>query len=202
MGRVSVVLSVTALLVALLGSTPLGEAAREIALPRASVGTEQLRDGAVTAAKVRDRTLLARDFKAGQLPRGPAGPPGTIEGVAASGDLSGSYPAPTLAPDSIEGANVKDGSLGLKDTATLSGQVRIDAPPLGAHSCLSLRATVPGIKPYDRAILLPTQNLPLGLSVTPIFNTNLAGRAMFRLCNVSAKTIDAPFGAWAYVVWR
>jgi hypothetical protein len=203
--RLSLVLSTVALFVALLGGTPLGEAALEAALPPGSVGTAQLRDGAVTAAKVKDRSLVVRDFKAGQLPRGPAGPqgpPGTITGVEASGDLTGTYPAPVLAPDSIEAAEVKDGSLGLTDTAALTGQVRVDAPALAAHSCLSLRTTVPGVKPFDRAIVLPTQNLPVGLSVTPVFNTNLAGRILFRVCNASAKKVDPPLGAWAYVVWR
>jgi len=41
-----------------------------------SVGTRQLRRGAVTSAKVKDRSLLAKDFKRGQLPRGAAGPAG------------------------------------------------------------------------------------------------------------------------------
>ena len=114
MARISLVLSITALAVVLLGATPLGEAALEQVLPRGSVGTEQLKDGAVTAAKVKDRSLVVRDFRQGQLPRGPVGPqgpPGTIEGVPASGDLAGTYPAPALAPDTIESAEVKDGSL-------------------------------------------------------------------------------------------
>lgn len=209
MNRLPLVVSATALAVALLGVTPLGRAAgdavSEIVLPRGSVGTAELRDGSVTAAKVKDRSLLARDFKPGQIPRGPAGPqgpPGTIEGVAAGGDLTGAYPAPTLAPDAISSAEVEDRSLRLADTAVLSGQARIDAPSLAAHSCLSLRTTVPGVKPYDRTLLLPTQNLPVGVSVTPVFNTNLANRILFRVCNATAKAIDPPLGAWAYVVWR
>ena len=48
-------------------------------LPKKSVGTAQLQKKAVTAsklrknaaAKVKDGTLLAADFKAGQLPAGP-----------------------------------------------------------------------------------------------------------------------------------
>ncbi len=215
MNRLPLVLSTTALAVALLGVTPLGQAAgdavADIVLPRGSVGTAELRDGAVTGAKVKDGSLLARDFKKGQAPRGPVGPrgkpgpqgpPGTIDGVAAGGALSGTYPAPALAPDAVSSETVKDGSLRLADTAVLSGQTRIDAPPVPAHSCLSLRTAVPGVKPYDRVLLLPTQNLPVGLSVTPVFNTNLAGRILFRVCNATGKAIDPPLGAWAYVVWR
>jgi hypothetical protein len=82
-------------------------------LPRNSVGTAQLKasavtrakmaNGAVTSRKVADHSLLAKDFRAGQLPsgvqgpqgpRGPQGPPGaagtdaTFNGVAAGGDLA------------------------------------------------------------------------------------------------------------------
>jgi hypothetical protein len=38
-----------------------------------SVGNKQLKRNAVTSLKVKDRSLLARDFKAGQLPRGARG---------------------------------------------------------------------------------------------------------------------------------
>jgi hypothetical protein len=205
MARVALVLSVAALAVALLGATPLGGAALEQVLPKGSVGTEQLKDGAVTAAKVQDRSLVARDFRQGQLPRGPAGPqgpPGTIEGVPASGDLDGTYPAPALAADAIESAEIKDGSLLLADTAHLSGQVRVDAPPLKAHACVAQSAAVPRVRPYDRTLVLPTQNLPAGAFVSQVFNTNTPNRVLFRICNATAKALDPPLGAWAYVVWR
>jgi hypothetical protein len=192
MARLSLALALTALLVALLGATPLGEAAREAVLPRNSVGSEQ----------VKDRSLLARDFKQGQLPRGPAGPPGTIEGVAAGGDLTGTYPAPTLGAGSVESEAVADGSLLLADTAVLSGQTRVDVGPVKAHSCVAARAAVRGLKPYDRTLVLPTQNLPAGAFVTQIFNTGVPNRVLFRVCNVTAKPLDPPLGGWAYVVWR
>jgi hypothetical protein len=56
-----------------------------VSLPRNSVGTTQLKASAVTSAKVKDYSLLAKDFRKGQLPRGedgatgatgPTGPPG------------------------------------------------------------------------------------------------------------------------------
>ena len=45
-------------------------------LPRNSVGTKQLKRNAVISSKVKDRSLLARDFRKGQLPAGPQGPRG------------------------------------------------------------------------------------------------------------------------------
>jgi hypothetical protein len=47
-----------------------------VTLPAGSVGTRQLKPGAVNSVKVRDGSLLARDFKIGQLSRGAAGAPG------------------------------------------------------------------------------------------------------------------------------
>jgi Collagen triple helix repeat (20 copies) len=46
------------------------------ALPRNSVGNAQLKRNAVTSSKVRNASLLARDFRPGQLPAGPQGPAG------------------------------------------------------------------------------------------------------------------------------
>lgn len=64
-----------ALLVALSGTS----VASIANVPLLSVGTPQLKSNAVTSPKVRNRSLLAVDFRQGQLPRGPRGqqgPPG------------------------------------------------------------------------------------------------------------------------------
>lgn len=45
-------------------------------LKKNSVGTPHLKKNAVISAKVTNRSLLAIDFKTGQLPAGPAGPKG------------------------------------------------------------------------------------------------------------------------------
>jgi hypothetical protein len=47
-------------------------------LPKNSVGTAQLKKNAVVSKKVTDHSLLARDFKAGQLPTGRRGPQGDV----------------------------------------------------------------------------------------------------------------------------
>jgi hypothetical protein len=55
-------------------------------LPANSVGTAQLKVGSVTSGKVKDRSLKAIDFAAGQLKRGPAGPKGSQGSQGAKGD--------------------------------------------------------------------------------------------------------------------
>jgi hypothetical protein len=45
-------------------------------LPPHSVGTRELKRNAVLSSRVRDFSLLRRDFRRGQLPRGPVGPQG------------------------------------------------------------------------------------------------------------------------------
>ncbi len=55
------------------------------ALAPGSVGTKQLKAGAVTTAKVRDGSLRGADFAAGQLPAGPRGATGATGTVGATG---------------------------------------------------------------------------------------------------------------------
>ena len=50
-----------------------------------SVGVAQLKANAVTSAKVKDGSLLARDFKAGQLPAGKQGPAGATGATGPAG---------------------------------------------------------------------------------------------------------------------
>jgi hypothetical protein len=62
--------------IAVLGATPVGHAASKLVLGKGSVGTSQLKKNAVTSAKVKNHSLLAVDFKKGQLSSGPQGPKG------------------------------------------------------------------------------------------------------------------------------
>ena len=83
--KLNTIIAVTALLLAVLGATPMGHAAARLVLPKGSVGGGQLKANAVTSVKVKDGALTAADFKAGQLPAGPKGDKGDVGAPGAKG---------------------------------------------------------------------------------------------------------------------
>jgi hypothetical protein len=74
--RLPLILSATALVVAVLGQAPIASAVRDAVLPKNSVGSAQLKQNAVTGAKVANGSLMRADFRPGQLPVGPKGDKG------------------------------------------------------------------------------------------------------------------------------
>jgi hypothetical protein len=84
--KISIALAATALLVSVLFATPLGQAASRLVLPKNSVGSAQIKKNAVTGPKVKNGSLLAADFKAGQLPAGPQGSKGDPGAQGPKGD--------------------------------------------------------------------------------------------------------------------
>jgi hypothetical protein len=78
-------------------------------LPKNSVGTKQLKKNSVTGAKVKDGTLGARDFKAGQLPAGAVGPRGPVGPAGPTGATGPAGPASTsndIAPTPLPHARI------------------------------------------------------------------------------------------------
>src|SRR3954464_14453563 len=65
-------IALLALFVALGGTTYAA-----LKLPKNSVGSKQIKKNAVRSGKVKNGSLLKKDFRAGQLPRGRRGLPGT-----------------------------------------------------------------------------------------------------------------------------
>jgi len=112
------ILATTALVVAVLGSTPLGQAAGRLVLPKNSVGAAQLKKSAVSGLKVKDGSLMAADFKAGQLPAGPkgdkgdAGPQGAAGPQGPKGATGEQGPAGPQGPKGATGATGPQGPAG------------------------------------------------------------------------------------------
>jgi hypothetical protein len=116
----SMVVASIALLVAL-GGTSI--AAVAVAVPRNSIGTLQLRDNSVVSSKVKNGSLLARDFKSGQIPRGPrgpAGPAGPAGAAGAPGIASPGYVAGVLSQTSTSSSETTSTSYTGLDNGTLA----------------------------------------------------------------------------------
>lgn len=83
------VTSVLALFIALGGG-----AYAAVNLPPNSVGSKQIKGNAIDSSKVRDGSLLKRDFRLGQLPKGnpgPVGPTGNTGPVGPTGPPGGAH---------------------------------------------------------------------------------------------------------------
>jgi hypothetical protein len=74
-----------------------------------SVGTKQLQPDAVVSSRVKDHSLLAQDFKEGQLPSGPQGATGPRGAVGAQGAVGPSGP---VGPQGAEGPAGQPGTPG------------------------------------------------------------------------------------------
>jgi hypothetical protein len=128
----AMVVACLALLVALAGTSV---AAVTIVIPRNSVGPLQLKANSVSSSKVQNRSLLAADFKTGQLPRGapgargpagpvgppgPAGPAGPAGAAGASGVAAPGYVAEVLTANSTSSTETTSTSYTSLDNGTLT----------------------------------------------------------------------------------
>ena len=115
-----------------------------VAIPRDSVGTAQLRNSAVTSKKVRNGSLLAVDFKRGQLPRGPRGYEGDAGPIGATG------PTGATGPAGATGAQGPQGPVGATGATGPAG-------PTSGRTWTASGASVVACGPTD----LLTQNVTL-----------------------------------------
>jgi len=104
--------------------TGTGIAATQLA-PRNSVGNASLRANSVTSIKVKNGSLLARDFRSGQLPRGPRGFDG------APGPAGPAGPAGAAGPSGVANITVREADAAMGPGAVAAG---IAACPSGQRA--------------------------------------------------------------------
>jgi hypothetical protein len=144
----SLAISMIALFVALGGASYAA-----VKIPKNSVGNTQLRKDAVTSAKVKDRSLLATDFKTGQLPRGATGATGATgaagaSGVTAANGTSGSALGITLSgtPQEVMSTTVSSGPAG-RMVVTGSFRMYNQTVAAGGSSCTVIIDGAPASQP-------------------------------------------------------
>ena len=122
--KIPTILSATALAVAVFGSTPLGQAAGRLIVPNSSVGPAQLKQNAVSSKKVKDGTLLAVDFKAGQLPAGAEGAKGE---KGAKGDTGAAGPKGDTGAAGQKGDKGDIGAAGVSGLQVVTASISLAA---------------------------------------------------------------------------
>ncbi len=128
------IIALLALFVALGGTTYAA-----INLPANSVGTKQIKNGAITSAKVQDYSLLAKDFKRGQLPTGARG----LQGPQGPQGQQG--PQGPQAPQGVQGLQGIQGQQGLQGLKGDTGPSDAYAVkgPFGFAASQEISVTVP-----------------------------------------------------------
>jgi len=124
----STVVAGIALLIALGG---VGYAAT--VLPAGSVGTPQLKAGAVVSSKVRNGSLRAEDFGAGVLRRGPSGPQGVQGPQGPAGTVGATGATGATGPTGSQGPQGPPGSQGPAGFSSLT-YVSTAYGPFPAHT--------------------------------------------------------------------
>jgi hypothetical protein len=145
-------------------------AAEKTVLPRHSVGARQLKADAVRSAQVKDGSLLARDFRAGQLPAGAQGPQGAPGPRGPQGQTGPAGPEGPVGPSEAFEATLPDGP---KDIALAPAFTKVVELPLGpgtfvlsANVVAANKSTTTGT--YVRCTLYSDQD-PAGVDNYPVY---------------------------------
>jgi hypothetical protein len=201
----------TLALVLALGATSWAEPARDAAarlitgkkIKNGSVGQRDLARGVRvklnrTGARGPTGPAGAQGPQGVQGPQGPAGSDATVNGVAAGGALTGTYPNPTLATNAVGASQVTDGSLDLQDVASMQVSASLDFGPIPANGCLSLPIPLPSFLDDPIALVNPPPNFFFSGGL--VFNSNIGindgDDIQVRACNLTGASIDPASGLW------
>ncbi|MFM9044643.1 MAG: hypothetical protein ACKOL0_02370 [Solirubrobacterales bacterium] len=205
------IISAVALIVALSGS-----AYAISQLPKNSVGTKQIRNGAVTSPKVKDASLLARDFRAGQLPAGPRGeqgPRGETGATGATGPAGPTFsfavqnPSGTPVPVATSGTEVVNRTISIPRAGRLivnfTGRFRIASSPIpsvgDAAQAACSASTLPGptqassVQVSSQATYRASfQSSDAQISLTFGYDVPAAGEYTFLIQCVNSQLVGTP----------
>jgi hypothetical protein len=136
-----------------------------VKLPANSVGSKQLKAGAVTGAKVKDRSLTAADF-GGQLPAGATGAQGPAGPAGPKGDTGATGAAGAKGDQGLQGVQGIQGLKGdsggaftFRRLAGVSSAVDSSSPKTVSATCAAGELAMGG-----RTVTDAGGNAPIGIS--------------------------------------
>lgn len=145
-------------------------AAAKVGLPRHSVGPHQLKAGAVRSPEVKDGSLLARDFRAGQLPAGAQGPQGVPGPRGAQGPAGPVGPEGPVGPSEAFNVTLPDGPKDIGISPIYTNVVELTLGPgtfvLDANVVAANKSTTTGT--YVRCGLFSDRD-PEGIDNYPVY---------------------------------